>query len=568
MSQELEKRITNALEAYHAAKKPNIAFFAREFNIPYSTFKGRVKGRQPRKGSTGGTKALEPEQEQALILWIDILDQGFSPPNASQIQGAAEQIIQRHDPSRTLGKNWAYRFIDRLPPRFRDNSAKLMEKDRYQAVTPGFLASWYDRLDITIKTYEITERNLYNFDETGFRIGQGKPENVISARGNYSNPTGGPTESLTGIECVSADGWVMPPWFLVKGQFHMENWYINTNLPDDYTVCPTKNGWTDEIVSFEWVQCFHEFTKHRTRNNQYRLLLMDNHGSHLTYDFVEFCWENRIIPYCFIPHTTHICQPLDDVPFQVLKHYYRSANNNEVFWGGDIKQKADFFAGIHDVRVKSLTSRTIRHGFRECGIWPIDSRKGLIKSGFGEDNDLPTMPGFIVHDIASGSTPPPPSSSLPNSPPATVQKLRKASAKVSKHIQNDISISPKIREGLTQILAGGLTLAEAGAQFAEDNVRVIRRKKQNDTTKTKRRIPELGPRLVKHCKKRIEERADRERLQTFNKVRRQWERAAILRAIADGEIDNSGVIESDDDEDRSQELIDDLYYIDTAGDVI
>jgi hypothetical protein len=51
-------------------------------------------------------------------------------------------------------------------------------------------------------------------------------------------------------------------------------------------------------------------------------------------------------------------------------------------------------------------------------------------------------------------------------------------------------------------------------------------------------------------------------------VRRQWERAAILRAIADGEINNSGVIELDDDEDRSQELIDNLYYIDIAGDVI
>jgi hypothetical protein len=34
MSQESEKRITNALEAYRAAKKPNIVFFARGFNIP------------------------------------------------------------------------------------------------------------------------------------------------------------------------------------------------------------------------------------------------------------------------------------------------------------------------------------------------------------------------------------------------------------------------------------------------------------------------------------------------------------------------------------------------------
>jgi hypothetical protein len=48
---------------------------------------------QPRKASTGGTKALEPEQEQALILWIDTLAQGFSPPIASRFQGAAEQNV-------------------------------------------------------------------------------------------------------------------------------------------------------------------------------------------------------------------------------------------------------------------------------------------------------------------------------------------------------------------------------------------------------------------------------------------------------------------------------------------
>ena len=153
---------------------------------------------------------------------------------------------------------------------------------------------------------------------------------------------------------------------------------------------------------------------------------MDNHGLCLTFDLFEFCWENRIILYCFIPYTTYICQPLDDMPFQVLKYYYKSANNTEIFWGGDVKQKADFFAGIQDKRVKSLTSRTIRYGFRECGIWPINSEKSLMKLGFSEDDNLPKMPGFIVYDITSGSTPPPLLSSLPNSSLATVQKLRKS----------------------------------------------------------------------------------------------------------------------------------------------
>ncbi|KAJ6076840.1 hypothetical protein N7499_008821 [Penicillium canescens] len=98
MSQKLEDRIIKALEAYHAAKKPKIASIAREFSIPYQPFRGRVQGRKPRTAHTPGNKALEPEQEKALILWIDTLDQAFSPPSAARIQGAALQIIRRHDP--------------------------------------------------------------------------------------------------------------------------------------------------------------------------------------------------------------------------------------------------------------------------------------------------------------------------------------------------------------------------------------------------------------------------------------------------------------------------------------
>ena len=243
-----------------------------------------------------------------------------------------------------------------------------MEKARYEAVTPGFLTSWYDRFEIALKNHTITPKNLYNFDESGFRIGEGKEEKVVSALGNASNNAGGPAESLTSLECIAADGWVMPPWFLVKGQYHMESWYIDADLPNDYTIMPTPNGYTDEIVGFQWIQCFREFTKHRAKA-QFRLLLMDYHTSHLSYDFIQFCEEKMIIPYCFIPHTTHLCQPLDDVPFSVLKHYYKSHNNDVSFWGGSINQKADFFAGIHEVRTQTFTKRTIRHGFRESGIW-------------------------------------------------------------------------------------------------------------------------------------------------------------------------------------------------------
>jgi hypothetical protein len=213
--------------------------------------------------------------------------------------------------------------------------------------------------------------------------------------------------------------------------------------------------------------------------------------------------------------------------------------------------------------------RTIRYRFRETGIWPVNSDKGLAKLGLlTNDNELPEMPRFIIHDIASGTTPPPPLSSLPNTPLTTVQKLRKASTKVIKHIQNDSTISPKVRESLSQILAGGLVLAEVGAQFADDNIRILQRKKRSNTAKTKRRLKEIGPCLVKHCRKRIDERTDRESLQVFNRSKKAWREEAILRAIKDGEIDSEGAIGSDHDDERPQEWIDDIYCIDLEGEAI
>jgi len=117
------------------------------------------------------------------------LDQAYSPPTAGQIQAAALQIVRRHEPARTLGKNWAYDFIARLPPRFETIKQKPMEKARYEVCEPGYLICWYERLQTTLQTYGITPKNLYNFDETGFRIGEGKAQNVVSARGNSKNNT-------------------------------------------------------------------------------------------------------------------------------------------------------------------------------------------------------------------------------------------------------------------------------------------------------------------------------------------------------------------------------------------
>ena len=61
---------------------------------------------------------------------------------------------------------------------------------------------------------------MYNFDERGFRIGEGKCQKVVSfnpaaKRGSSSTETG---ETVTDIECIAADGLVLPALLYPRGR--------------------------------------------------------------------------------------------------------------------------------------------------------------------------------------------------------------------------------------------------------------------------------------------------------------------------------------------------------------
>jgi len=50
------------------------------------------------------------------------------------------------------------------------------------------------------------------------------------------------------------------------------------------------------------------------------VLMMDNHHSHtFNFDFLQLMKDNNIVVFALPSHTSHILQPLDVIPFAVLK---------------------------------------------------------------------------------------------------------------------------------------------------------------------------------------------------------------------------------------------------------
>ena len=92
-SPEVEIRIASALEAYHTSNKPNIKALAREFDVPYGRLRARINGRASRNTRPGPNRALDSEQEAALINWITLLDNAHASPTALMVQQCANQIL-------------------------------------------------------------------------------------------------------------------------------------------------------------------------------------------------------------------------------------------------------------------------------------------------------------------------------------------------------------------------------------------------------------------------------------------------------------------------------------------
>jgi hypothetical protein len=187
--------------------------------------------------------------------------------------------------------------------------------------------------------------DIYNFDETGFMMGQITPTMVVTSSDRKGKPKlaqPGNRKWVTVIQGVNSQGWTVPPFIIVKGKYHLSSWYENSLLPKDWVIAVSNNGWTTNELTVDWIQHFDKYRKDR-KTGVYRLLVLDGHESHHSDAFEQYCKDNKIITLCMPPHSSHILQPLDVACFAPLKKVYSGQIENLVRARISHITKEDFF---------------------------------------------------------------------------------------------------------------------------------------------------------------------------------------------------------------------------------
>ncbi|RPB06567.1 DDE-domain-containing protein [Morchella conica CCBAS932] len=164
-------------------------------------------------------------------------------------------------------------------------------------------------------------------DEKRFMMGMAAKVKVICRTGQ-KNPRlthSGNRTWVTVIESVSAAGVPIPPIVVInQGSAHYMGWYagISTAKGDVATFAYSPKGWTDSKLGMDLlVNNFEKYTA-PVAKDRWRLLILDGHVSHMTWEFFDYCLSHKIVPFCLPPHSTHLLQPLDVGLFGPLQRHY------------------------------------------------------------------------------------------------------------------------------------------------------------------------------------------------------------------------------------------------------
>jgi transposase len=463
---------------------------AKQLRVSKDTVTRRVNGGLSRSQARQQQQKLSYEQENVLLKWIKQLTISGYSPGHQLLKEIAEELRTKRTynldnaslnslelpPQYTLGRDWVPRFILRHP-HLTVAIGRRIESVRMDGATKEVLNAWFNAYKKVVEECKITQENTYNMDESGFSIGTMESTRIIfdSTLRTKHQAHPGRQEWVSMVECICADGTILPPLGIFKGKNVLQNWIPNEVLEQWFFSANTK-GWTSNLHGLEWLKRVFEPSTRTKANGQYRLLICDGHDSHISGSFIAHCLQNRIVLLILPPHTSHLLQPLDVAIFGPLKKRLTAALSNLNQAQLVRIQKIEWMEAYIQARLDVCNHQNIESAWRGAGLFPFNPQRALRTMVQEEPYELerPKTPTqFDIFDRV-----------FVNSSPPNETTLRAANELLNSTIQARTDITTPVRQYIKKLTAGTEKLQAQSIVHQHDanNLRSIIKKR---TTRTK-----------------------------------------------------------------------------------
>jgi hypothetical protein len=320
----------------------------------------------------GHNKILEDWQQEAVIKYAT--DQATNGGKGATRQMLLNCIVHLRYGVNKPAPSWRwFQYWLKRTPELHKIKTKPIASQRVDLHKEDDILDWFNNVfRPALERRDIRDGSqLHNMDEKGARLGCPAGEEVIVPTYIKEMYTGIPEnrKSLTIIESVSANGRAIPPTVIVPGWKHMENWF-SAHMTGHELITLSPTGYTNEGICLEWLD---HFIKHNScgPNEKWNILLVDGATCHEAPRFVLKALAYNIEIIKFPSHLTHLLQPLDVGCFRQWKHWQQVAIMNAIRSFQPEYNIRTFFQDLPFIREKTFKERTIKHAFRDAGMWPV-----------------------------------------------------------------------------------------------------------------------------------------------------------------------------------------------------
>jgi hypothetical protein len=138
---------------------------------------------------------------------------------------------------------WVSSFIKRTPA-IEVRVGRVYEYQRKLYEDPKIIGAWFELVKNTVNKYGILPGDTYNFDETGFQMGQISVSKVVTSidrpgRPKQVKPTN--TERVILNQGVCTDGSVIPPFIIIMKRKEFNQAWFYQGLPSTWTFSVSAN---------------------------------------------------------------------------------------------------------------------------------------------------------------------------------------------------------------------------------------------------------------------------------------------------------------------------------------
>ncbi|XP_066283582.1 uncharacterized protein [Branchiostoma lanceolatum] len=369
--EELMKDITkNKLSMFAAAKK---------YGVPRQTVRSKLTGRTAVDATIGRPRILSQVEEDSILYYMKYRAVRGFPTSRKTVLALALTVHLRYcaengrapkiDPQKGFARKWWMGFRKR-------HSTMIAQIDSLYKVSrksADKMKHFTDMLTATMAKEDLTGQphRIYNADEVGFDLDP-EMEPLTFAKMNVPGAVirkGSHDHKLSCLECVAADGAVIPP--LITSSKSLPPTDDSSEGPDNALYAATPSGLVEGDVFLRWLQ--ERFLPFCSPVRPV-LILMDPGTTHVTPEVIDFASKNDIIFMGLSFRTSLISHPLD-VPFDRMKKKF-----DRLVEPDSVITKASFCKIYAKGRESVLSKAVIKKAFRKAGVYPASVSNAIKRS--------------------------------------------------------------------------------------------------------------------------------------------------------------------------------------------